>query len=51
MSLRAIVTIPSDVVILCDETCISISRNQRAEIKKQYMDYKMRQLLEPGTAF
>lgn len=48
VSLAAIATIPSDVLTLTDGSTVPISRDQRAEIKQAFMDYKMRILLRKG---
>lgn len=48
VSLQAIATIPTDVLTLTDGTQVPISRDQRAEMKKAFSDYKMRLLLKKG---
>lgn len=48
VSLAAVATIPSDVLTLTDGSTVPISRDQRAEIKQAFMDYKMRILLRKG---
>lgn len=48
VSLEAIATIPSETVTLTDGTQIPVSRDQRAQMKKVFSDYKMRTLLKKG---
>jgi len=50
VSLREVTDVPTDVLTLSDGTNISISRDLRQEIRKCYMDYKMKKLLEKGNA-
>lgn len=48
VSLAAIVTIPSDVFTLADDSTVPISRDQRPAMKRAFTDYKMRKLLHKG---
>ena len=48
VSLEAIATIPTDVLTLVDGSTVPISRDLRAEVKKAFMDHKMRALLRKG---
>lgn len=48
VALDYVTTIPADSFTLVDGTQIPISRDQRAQMKKAYTDYKMRKLLQRG---
>lgn len=48
VSLASVAFIPTDVFTLTDGTEVPISRDQRAEMKKAFSDYKMRVLLKKG---
>lgn len=48
VSLSAVTQIPSDVLTLTDGSSVPISRDQRANIKQAFSDYKLRQLLKKG---
>lgn len=48
VSLRYITEIPGEVITLADGTQIPVSRDQRAAMKKEFADYKMRSLLQKG---
>lgn len=48
VSLDAVATIPTDVLTLVDGSSVPISRDQRAAIKKAFMDHKMRVLMRKG---
>lgn len=51
VALSAVGTIPSDTLELSDGTVIPISRDQRANMKRAYMDYKMKTLIKKGGGF
>lgn len=48
VSLRYITEIPGEVITLADGAQIPVSRDQRAAMKKEFADYKMRSLLQKG---
>lgn len=48
VSLEAVVTIPTDELSLVDGSTIPISRDLRVDMKKAFMDYKMRALMRKG---
>lgn len=48
VSLAAVTEIPTDELALADGSTVPISRDQRAETKKAFMDYKMRKLMSKG---
>ena len=48
VSLSAVTQIPTDVLTLTDGSTVPISRDQRANIKQAFSDYKLRQLLKKG---
>ena len=48
VSLSAVTQIPTDVLTLTDGSSVPISRDQRANIKQAFSDYKLRQLLKKG---
>jgi len=48
VSLRYMASIPGETVTLTDGTCIPVSREHRAEMKKAFSEYKMRMLLRKG---
>ena len=48
VSLRAVATIPTDVMTLTDGTTVPISRDQRQEMKQAFSAYKMKLLLKKG---
>lgn len=48
VSLEAVTTIPTDELTLVDGSTVPISRDLRAEMKKAFMDYKMRVLMRKG---
>lgn len=48
VSLRYVTEIPSEVITLADGAQIPVSRDQRAAMKKEFTDYKMRMLLKKG---
>ncbi len=48
VSLEAVATIPTDTLTLIDGSTVPISRDQRAAVKKAFMDHKMQVLLRKG---
>ena len=48
VALGAVTQIPTDVLILSDGSTVPISRDQRANIKQAFSDFKLRQLLRKG---
>lgn len=48
VSLGAVVQIPTDVLTLSDGSTVPISRDQRANMKQAFSDFKLRQLLRKG---
>ncbi len=48
VNLAEVVTLPTDIMLLSDNTQVPIARDKRAEMKKQYTNYKMKSLLKKG---
>lgn len=48
VALGAVTQIPTDVLTLSDGSTVPISRDQRANIKQAFSDFKLRQLLRKG---
>lgn len=48
VSLQAVAAIPTDVFTLIDGTSVPISRDLRSDMKKAFLDYKMKKLLQKG---
>lgn len=48
VSLEAVVAIPTDELTLADGSTVPISRDLRAQVKKSFMDHKMRVLMRKG---
>ena len=46
VALQAVTAIPAETVKLCDGTQIPVSRDSRAAVKKAYMDYQWRSMME-----
>lgn len=49
--LHAVATIPTDVLTLRDGTAIPISRDQRAEMKAAFTNYKMKSMMSRGGSW
>lgn len=45
VSLSEIASVPSDNLILSDNTCIKISRNERERVKEEFLNYKWKMML------
>ncbi len=48
VSLQAIAAIPGEVLTLTDATTVPVGRDQRASVKKAFMDYKLKSMLRKG---